>query len=219
MVSNCFTYKDSLVCELSYLELHDKFEKTQDQESISDAIEELIKVGLVAKNKQTLEIGYVTENRKVLFTGTTDTLDAEYDELMEYADSFVESFRSSTLSSAAIKVKREIQVLFEKGLSRWTIYDYMSLFRFVSTVYFQDFQRDFSKQEFGTMKNFAKLYDSATTIKLIIYYLLQNEKYHKSIPTIGLLIYHKDSVYKDCMGVSKKSKIVRTTKLKSEDNF
>lgn len=218
MVSYCYTYEEAIYSELSVLELYERFSKNNyTDDEIADAIDYLVDKGLIIKTRQTIQIGYISETRKHLYTGAVESFTEEYDSLMEYADLFVEALRSNAKSAAASKVKKDLQELFDTTLNRWKIFHFLELYRLTLTVYFQDFQGDFNKTEFGMMKSFIAKYDPITCIKIIVHYVVNNEKYGKSFPTLKNLLYHKDTIKASIKGLNGVQKQVsRTTRIKDK---
>jgi hypothetical protein len=93
--------------------------------------------------------------------------------------------------------------------------DFVTLFKISYEVTYQDNHREFLAKEYGQMKNFIKLYDVQTCIKIIVAYTTSAEDYSKSFPTIPSLVYLKDDIYKQVKSIKTSNKII----VDDEDDF
>jgi hypothetical protein len=180
---------------------------------VKKALKELISEEVINIENDMIILGTYVGRTLKFFEGKRDSFDKELNILYSYADAFIKDSVGTARQSAIRKLKEDIIKLFEKNIDKWNTYDFATLYTLAYTVYFQDFHRPLQDKEIGQIKHLCKLYDNITLVKIIIHYVVNNENYGRSLPTIGLLLYNKDVIYQKVKGISLKNNIVRTTKV------
>lgn len=73
-------------------------------------------------------------------------------------------------------------------------------------IYFQKKPRGFDVKDRQCLKIMLGKYEEVDIIKMITFYVFNHDKYHKGLPTLALLSYHKDKVYYDTFNLGSKDK-------------
>ena len=195
------------------IDLLNKF-KLYEESDISVAFETLKFDDVIRFDGSRIEIGERLEGNILVFSSSKLTLADEEETVGKYADAFVDDTNGATRARAKT-IQTNLATLFSKSTA-WKVFDFLNFFRYVHEVYFQGFHREFTNKEAGQMKNLVNLYDQITLAKMITYYIVHNEQFGKSSPTVASLVYNKDDIEMKIRGGSQRSKATRTTNVSQD---
>jgi hypothetical protein len=195
-----------------------------DDEDIETAIDELIDEGLILESRKTqdIQIGTLTElkgGKKSLFTNVAE--DRKSENIFKVVEAnhkeFMKAMKGSSKFYEVENLGNKIDKLKRKEFGSWVIADFMDLFSLSYMCMYQEFVVGYMAKQFGQMKSLLKAYDPVTVAKMIIHYTCNVEAIHKKgLPEIGLLLFHKNTVYSQ-IAKSKQRDTVRHTKI--DDDF
>lgn len=219
IISNATTTGKKIYSEYSYSDVLNKLNYEMDD--VKNAIEELAEEGVIIVRREDIQVGSVVGLKSIrkLFTGIEE--ENKSNNLFSSIESnhkvFMVALEGTSKYYEVENLETKIKKLKNKEFSAWVMADYMDLFSLSYTCMFQEFYREQTPKEFGQMRNLVKVYDTVTLIKMIIYYTCNSESIHKKgLPEIGLLLYHKNTVYSQ-IAKSKVTEKVRHVKL--DDDF
>jgi len=172
----------------------DKFSTFEELE-VENCLNLLENEGLIVIVDDSFLVGTYVDNNYKLFNGTKDNPAEFFNSLDDSYQEFRKNMRNSNKRFLVENIGSKIDKLKNKDVTAWVRADFMDLFQVTYESVFQEFIKEFQRKEEGQMKLLVKVYDNATVIKMIIYYIHNSDSIHRNLPTIGLLLYHKDTVY------------------------
>ena len=220
ILANVEKTKFELFSAYTDIDISDKFSFHYDEADIDKALAELVSEELIVICTDGIQVGTIVDNKRKLFTGKSQNINAEKLKLLDYANMYIEDCKGTARSSVVKEFKAEIIRLFFKPVQSWVATDLSNLFRLTHTVYFQDSSRTMTAKEDAQIKQLLKFYDTITIIKMIVYYICNNEEFGSLQPNVSLFHYNKDTVYAKVRGISRKdieTKNIRT--ITEEEGF
>lgn len=170
---------------------------------VQKAVDDLEKEGLIKIVDNYCAVG-VLEKGKPEFFGEEEKLDvaAVYTTMVEDAiTSFIKDSPKGGISFAMAKrLKADFENLCSIKIAKFEFYNFTQLYNITYHACMQEEAREFLGKEIGQIKSLIRLYSPDILYQMIVYYLVNSNKYTKSLPTLGQLLGYKDTIYNDMRG-------------------
>lgn len=209
LISNASSEDETLWSEYIF---DDVLEKLKDfsEEAINESLDELVSKELIVEETidevTYFDVGTDIDKIKKLYVGIPVSIKDDFKGLIKLSEGFKHIAKSGRLASLAKRTNIEIVNLSDVTPNKYDMKTFMKLFSLCYECTHQEAYREFQKKEFGQMKNFIKVFDSATAIKIIIKFSLNFDVWCKSM-SIGNLLFFKDDIYTSMKGDFKKEKM------------
>jgi len=187
------------------LDIVDKFSHLEELE-IERIVSILENEGFLYVENDQIIVGNIVDNIVKLLNNDATSPSEFFTMLEESNRQFAISMRRNPKLYLVELGTDRINKLKNKDIDRWVLHDLMDLYRVTYESVFQEFVKDYQAKEWALMKGLIKLYETGTIVKMIIYYLHHSEKFHRTLPSIGLLIYHKNDIYSAITVTNKRNK-------------
>lgn len=190
IISTIHAERRYLVSEYEIIDLYSRF-KNIPQDDIDKVIEELTQEGLIECTTTRIIVG-INGDVKELFSGKSKI---SIEENFEEMHSLLSDYKKACPHKRTVnKLLDELIQYKEKRADKYNIQDFVQLFRICYEIIYQDTCREFSAREYGQMKNFVKLYDTQTAIKVLLTFCAKHTNWTNTL-SIQNMVYFKDDVY------------------------
>lgn len=215
LISISVTEDSVLYSKVDLSDLQYKFTNLESEE-IENAVTVLEAEGLLSVKDDRICLGTHHDGIKKLYNGKTKNPNTFFDKLQNSYDLFAEAMKDSNKFYEVERRQERIDKLRKKEASRWVHADFMDLFRVSYECVYQEFMGDFQVKDTASMRNMIRYYDTSTLIRMVIQYIHFTDSFHKkSLPSIPLLIYHKNAIHTQVSG-NEKRESVRHTRIESD---
>lgn len=170
------------------------------EDSVADALMELATEKLVVMLPKGVLVGKVVQRKKLLFSQKDESVQTYQARLLSKLESYVEA---AVRVAYARRAQNDALALFGKPVVEWVVTDFCRLYEISYEAVFEEQLRDLTHKERGQIGYLLKHYEKSTIQKMIIHFVLDCERYTKAAPSLGLLLYHKDTLK---LAVESKSK-------------
>lgn len=190
MLSNCTqVYAPKVVSKFRVPHLIDRiFNKWEDAPEI---LAKLAREGFIQFADEGIVVGYTDRTVSLLAVEKTGSVD--FSKVLKYADKYIKNSRIKGMAYAA---KDLLVSLSSKPITTYTVKEFVLLFRACFEVWSQEPFRNFTGAEIGKMKYMLKTYEQVELANMIIEFISNSETYCSgTVPSMGLFLYHKDSLY------------------------
>lgn len=189
------------------------------EDAVSEALRTLVREKLVVKTDEGLAVGKVIGGENVLFSVRDESSEQYKEQLLEKMRVYVDHAVRKATAKASLN---RLVSLFASMPEEWTVAHFISLYELSYEAVYEEPFRELTQKERGQMKFMLSHFDSSVLQKMVIHFVLDSEKYLRgdAVPTLGLLLYHKDTLKLAVEAKSKKSlerTKMRTSSKKSED--
>lgn len=216
LVSSCFVEGADLISSYRLGDVKNAF-TAFGEDAVVDAVMLLADEKLVLLLPQGVLVGKVVQRKKVLFSQKDESTKTYQVRLLGKLEDYVEG---AVRVAYARRAQNDALALFAKALVEWTIVDFCRLYEVSYEAVFEEQLRDLTHKERGQIGYLLKHYEKATIQKMIIHFVLDCERYTKAAPSLGLLLYHKDTLKLAVESRSKSEisrKSMRRSSTKDED--
>lgn len=170
------------------------------EDTVVDSVMELATEKLVVLTSQGVLIGKVVQRKKLLFSQKDESVKTYQARLFDKLEAYVEG---AVRVAYARRAQNDALGLFAKPVVEWVVTDFCRLYEVSYEAVFEEQLRDLTHKERGQIGYLVKHYEKSTIQKMIIHFVLDCERYTKAAPSLGLLLYHKDTLK---LAVESKSK-------------
>lgn len=219
IISTSTTNGEAINCDHSVVDVYEKFSKNFGEDEVFDALKLLVSEELITHNGTTITVGTFIDGKRKLFVGATkQSCEEEKSKLLEYCDQYYDSFGGSIRGNVAIRMRNNIEEMFNKPFTSWNATDIANVYKYAYEVYYQGLHRELMGKEFALLKKLLTLYDASTVVRIIVLYVFSNETgiYGKTT-TVESLFFHKDTLHNAIKGITSRGGTTRRkTRLKNE---
>lgn len=209
--------REEVECKYSLRELPDQLPFFEES-VIKESLVELANDGLIKLDKRDYRIvlGIIRDTKIHLFgTGEDDTLKKYHKLLSKTSTRFSEKATGFGMILAR-DTHKKLHALLEKPLTEWMVSDFVRLYKYSYVSLFQQPAREWDKKEIGQMKTLFVNYQGNYLFKIIVHYIFNSEKYSKKAVSLGMLMFHKDTIYMDV--AEKTAETVKMDKLRTRSD-
>lgn len=165
------------------------------EDDITEALNDLAASNYIQLRDDDIIVGTDVDGVKRLFNGKTVKSVNSFARIEKDYEIFLRAMKHSNKLYEVERIGDKISKLKRKDPAKWIFADFIDLFKITYECCFQEFIKDFQAKEYAQMKNLFKTTDVSALIQMVVHYVQNYENFHKSLPTVGLLLYHKNTIY------------------------
>jgi len=195
LLTRVFSVEEKLMSDYSPVGV----ERELKQFNVASALDELIKLGYIqVDNEDNIYVGEIVKDEPVLFSNVSENSDISdiISELWDLWKSYNSECKIGGKVSPANSCKVILTNLENNKVDNWSRSDMRNFFRLVYELWHQEKYREFIVKDNAQFKKLDQIYEQAVLARMIYYFMRHYpELGKKTLPDIGNLLFHKDTVF------------------------